>query len=323
MDRLTYVLQAVDRQGNVSWKLRDLPTLESGVSPQVADTVAVEILPSQTDLGLDLEISPSIVQSGDPAELRARVSEQGIGAASGVRVEIVVPDGFLSSGMGGSGWACEGNPSLVCTRDSLATGTESELRLFFDTPDQGGVATFVGQVFAQETDPWTANDLSTAEITVVAPNWSDLEVIKTAGGAAATVGQETSWSITVSNRGPNEVVGALVTDLFPPEVASPHWICAASLGSYCAPEGSGDIEEVVNLAADGTLLFLATATVVAPGDLSNTAEITLPAEMFDYRPENNISTARTPDAGSILFLDGFEDGDCLGWSACVGSPEPQ
>ena len=317
LNELTYVVQAVDYQGNVAWKLYDAPELDSGVVPLLAETFRVEIESGETDLALALETSPALVLSDDPLELRAVISEQGLGPASGLRVEVDVPTGFTWTGVGGFDWLCEGVSDLTCANDFLDTGTASELRLFFDAPEQGGLATFVGQIQANEPDPVAANDLATAQIMVVPPDWTDLEVVKTDGGALAEVGEPITWSITVSNQGPNPAEGALVTDIFPPQVVDPVWVCSASIGSHCPQQGMGHIEEAVDIATGGTLLFLATATVVDSVDISNTATVSVPPNMFDYRLDNNLSAEMTPNVASSLFMDGFEDGDCLHWSQCI------
>ena len=129
-------------------------------------------------------------------------------------------------------------------------------------------------------------------------------------------GAQIRYSISVSNEGPHPVYGALVEDVFPPELQDVTWDCFADVGSSCTPSGTGNLLDTVDLAPAGTLLYLATATVseAAVGPITNVATVELPASMVDYVLSNNLSAVTVP--GEMIFEDGFESGDCTLWSSC-------
>jgi uncharacterized repeat protein (TIGR01451 family) len=132
--------------------------------------------------------------------------------------------------------------------------------------------------------------------------------------------QPLTYTITVTNVGPADVLGASVTDVFPAELLGVTWGCVASLGS-CAAGGSGDIADTVDLQASGTLTYSATGTVAngTAGPLQNTASVSSPSGYHDTNSTNDSSTTSTPvtPPAGLIFQDGFESGDTSAWSSVV------
>ena len=140
---------------------------------------------------------------------------------------------------------------------------------------------------------------------------ADLTILKTDGAATVVPGTATTYTIAVSNAGPSDVVGALVTDTLPAGIASATWTCAASPGSSCgAASGSGSLATAVNLLSGGFATYTVVANVSpsATGMLVNTAAVTPPADVNDPDLSNNTSTdtdTLTPQADlAITKTDG-------------------
>ena len=124
----------------------------------------------------------------------------------------------------------------------------------------------------------------------------DLAIAKSDGVTTAAAGTAVTYAIVVSNPAPIAVVGATVTDAFPPELTGVTWTCTASAGSSCTSAGSGNLNNVVTLAAGGSVTYSATGTIApstAPGTLSNTASVTTPAGYVETNPANNSATDTT------------------------------
>ena len=121
----------------------------------------------------------------------------------------------------------------------------------------------------------------------------DLSITKTDGQTTVFAGAVTTYTITVANAGPAAVTGAAVTDTFPAAITGVSWTCSASAGSSCgAPSGTGNINQLVNLAVGGTVIFNADATLSpgATGTVSNTATVATPGGIVDSVPGNNNAT---------------------------------
>jgi uncharacterized repeat protein (TIGR01451 family) len=110
---------------------------------------------------------------------------------------------------------------------------------------------------------------------------SDLSVTKTHTGPDPAPGDMITYTIVVTNNGPDDAVGAgavTVTDTFDAtRLSGCSWTCAASAGSTCTVgPTAGDIADSADLLNGGTATYTATCTIdpAATGDLSNTATAT-------------------------------------------------
>ncbi len=123
----------------------------------------------------------------------------------------------------------------------------------------------------------------------------DLALTKTDGAATAVPGTSIGYTIVVSNAGPDDAVGATVTDTLQAALTGATWTCAAAGGASCTPSGSGSISDTVDVPIGGTLTYTITATIdpAATGDLSNTADVAEPAGVTDLDPNNNAATDTT------------------------------
>lgn len=125
--------------------------------------------------------------------------------------------------------------------------------------------------------------------TVVTDVLADLSISKTDGVTQATPGDSVTYTLVASNAGPNDVLGATVQDLFPPELTC-IWSCLGEGGAQCAAgQVAGDIVQTVDLPVAATATFQAVCEIdpAASGTLSNTATIALPPGAVDPDPLDN------------------------------------
>jgi uncharacterized repeat protein (TIGR01451 family) len=130
----------------------------------------------------------------------------------------------------------------------------------------------------------------------------DLSVRKSDNGSA-TNGLPLVYTIVATNGGPDQVLGAIVTDALPSPVAGATWTCNATGGSSCPGSGAGNLSAVVDLAAGGAATFMVTGTA-APGNLRqivNTASVVPPSGFADFDPANNSASVTTPVARAMKF----------------------
>jgi uncharacterized repeat protein (TIGR01451 family)/MYXO-CTERM domain-containing protein len=124
---------------------------------------------------------------------------------------------------------------------------------------------------------------------------ADLAVTMTDGGGSVTAGSNVTYTIVVTNNGPNPATGATVADPFGANFGAETWTC---VGAACpAASGSGNVQATLGALAGGaTVTFTVTATVAptATGTLSNTVTVTAPAGVTDGTPANNTATTTNP-----------------------------
>lgn len=149
---------------------------------------------------------------------------------------------------------------------------------------------------------------------------ADLWITKDDGVSLALPGQPLTYQITAGNDGPNDATGALITDVFPPELIDISWTCTAAGGASCPGSGTGQLNELVDLPVGSTVTFTVDATVDsgASGALANTAEIAPPPGLADPDDSDNSSTdvdsldpsllpiQITDSSGDALLLKGGE-----------------
>src|SRR5437773_1439312 len=118
-----------------------------------------------------------------------------------------------------------------------------------------------GRSSTRFASPCAPNNSATDSATV-RPG-ADLSVTKTGGQATASPGQVRTYTIVVSNAGPNAANGATVTDTVPAALTGPaSWTCAGSGGGTCGSGAGGpNISETVNLPVGGSVTYTLTGTV--------------------------------------------------------------
>ncbi len=138
------------------------------------------------------------------------------------------------------------------------------------------------------TDPNPEDNTST-DIDTLTPE-VDLAVTKTNSQINAIPLQPLSYTVTVTNSGPSDVLGAQVADVFPNELMDVQYTSTATNGaSGNTADGQGDINDTVNLPVGATITYSVTSFVrgEATQDVTNTATITPPTGTTERNPADN------------------------------------
>jgi uncharacterized repeat protein (TIGR01451 family) len=135
------------------------------------------------------------------------------------------------------------------------------------------------------TDPAPANNQSSD---VDSPA-VDLQITKSDNAGTYTAGSTLTYMLVVTNNSTFDVNGAVVTDLLPSQIDSATWSCVPAGAGVCTPNGTGNINDTVNIPAGLSITYSLQATVstFAMGTLTNTASVTAPAGFIDTAPGNN------------------------------------
>lgn len=123
---------------------------------------------------------------------------------------------------------------------------------------------------------------------------AETSVVKAASPNPVTSGQPLTYTIEVTNNGPDRAANFTLTDTVPPELLSPEYSLNDGI-SFLPWTGSLDLGSFPN-GASKTVLIRATVDPTATGTISNTAIVG--SDASDPNPNNNTSTTETPIAAA-------------------------
>ena len=152
-------------------------------------------------------------------------------------------------------------------------------------PEINNIASATG---AGETS--SLNYTADGEVAIALVSSADLGLTKTGPGTFVP-GRPITYTIVVTNNGPAAVAGATVTDTFPEGLSNAQWTATWSQASEPGQSGSGNINELVDLAIGETVTFTITAdtdsTIQYLAQVKNTATVTSPVTTPDPNPSND------------------------------------
>ena len=134
---------------------------------------------------------------------------------------------------------------------------------------------------------------------------ADLSILKEVASIAED--NVVTFTITAGNSmdSLNDITGASVSDVFDPlQFATVTWECAADPGALCVSgmpgeptsDGSGDIDELVDLPIGTSVTFTVTATPTLSAEIVNEATVSVPEGAIDTDASNNSSSVTVPIA---------------------------
>jgi uncharacterized repeat protein (TIGR01451 family) len=143
---------------------------------------------------------------------------------------------------------------------------------------------------------------------------ADVAVALAADPQQYAPGASLTYTLTVTNGGPDASNGTTIDDAFPAALSAVAWTCQASGGATCTASGNGDIATSVDLPSGGAVVFSATGTVASgtTGTLHNQATATVDAPTIDPNTANNTASIDTEPAQTgppdEIFSNGFDPG---------------
>ncbi|MEM8961372.1 MAG: hypothetical protein AAGD38_07845 [Acidobacteriota bacterium] len=273
----------------------------TGTDPDTANNSATDsdTLVPTADLSISKDDGVDIAIAGGQVTYTIVVANAGPSAVVGASVNDTFPSAITNVD-----WTCSatgttcpnalGNGDIVENPDLPAGSSLTYLAVATIDDSATGDLVNTATVAAPSgvDDPVPGNNSATDVDTLISLQ-ADLRVTKDDGVDIAAPGSQVTYRIVATNLGPDNVIGATLTDLFPAEVIAVSWDCAALGGAVCPNTvGNGDIVEIIDLPVGGSLTYDATATIddSATGDLVNTATLAPPANVIDPNPGNNSAT---------------------------------
>ncbi|MFG1894923.1 DUF11 domain-containing protein [Micromonospora zamorensis] len=260
----------------------------------------------------------AVVKTGTPnpyvpgAALSYTVTVTNGGPSNAVGVTVADP---LPEPLSGFTWTCEATAGSTCA----ASGTGNINDTVTVLPGGSLVYTITGTVPSGTSGDLTNTVIVTppegvsdpgctpnCQSTVVTPAQPtvDLAVVKTGTPSPYVPGAPLSYTVTVTNGGPSNAIGATVVDALPEPLSGFTWTCEATAGSTCAASGTGDINDTVTVLPGGSLVYTITGTVPsgASGDLTNTVTVTPPEGVSDPDCTPNCQSTLVTPAGPVVDL---------------------
>lgn len=190
-------------------------------------------------------------------------------AATDVMVVDTLPVGTSFVAATGDGWTCahdgQSPGAVTCQRPSLAAGATAVIALQVQAPEDPGVVVNVCSATMADPDP-TPGDPGCQEETTVAATEATLDLSKTASPASVQVGGTVTWTIRVTNQGPDVAEAVVVTDAVPAELVVLEAV--PSMGS-CIVLDQAVTCQIGDLQADESAEVVLTTRAAAVGAWTN------------------------------------------------------
>ena len=263
-------------------------------------STTVNPLAQSTDLSIVKTDAPDPVSVGGDITYTLAVTNNGPDAATGVTATDILPAGvtFKSASAG----CVNAAGTVTCTIGGLASGASTSVTITVTTTASGTISN-TATVSGAETDPVSTNNSSTTSTTVnPLAQSTDLSIVKTDAPDPVSVGGDITYTLAVTNNGPDAATGVTATDILPAGVT----FKSASAG--CVNAAGTVTCTIGGLASGASTSVTITVTTTASGTISNTA--TVSGAETDPVSTNNSSTTSTtvnPLAQSTLTLSKVVD----------------
>jgi uncharacterized repeat protein (TIGR01451 family) len=250
------------------------------------------------DLSITKSDAPDPVTAGQNITYTIGVANNGPSDATGVTVSDPVPAGtsFVSADSGGSLSA----GTVTWSLGALAATASTTVHLVVKVdPNQIADVSNTANVTGDQSDPDNSNNSATATTSVTPappPPSTDLSITKSDSPDPVTAGQNITYTIGVTNNGPDDATGVTVSDPVP---AGTSFVSADSGGSLSA----GTVTWAIGALASGgstTVHLVVQVDAGRSADISNTA--TVSGNEIDPDGSNDSATATTSVVRSADLL---------------------
>jgi uncharacterized repeat protein (TIGR01451 family) len=267
------------------------------------------------DLSIGVYTRSTLVAQGGSVSYEIIMTNHGPNNASDVKVTNMLPPQLLFEEMRAPiGWTCttpaQGANGTITCRTAVQPVVGNTAYFHLSTRVAFGATGSIvnsASVSHAGSDPNPGNSSATSEATAVQATVADLSVTKTTNASKAAAGSAFTYTITVTNSGP-DTASATMTDVLPPQLQFLSRLVTSPSGvdfscTTPAVHANGTITCNASRMAPGTtatlMLHLRVAPDAAFGMVTNTATITSPVTDPD-------SADRTASAPAVEIVPGAD-----------------
>jgi uncharacterized repeat protein (TIGR01451 family) len=243
----------------------------------------VGLVPQEADLSLVKAVSDVSPNVGDAVTFTVTVSNAGPDDATGVAVEDVVPGGYSAISSISNGGVLVGS---TISWSGLAVPNGDSIALTFDATVEAPPADYVNVAEVTASDQFDPDSTpgnddgdqseDDEDSAALVPQEADLSLVKTVDDATPVIGDVVTFTITVTNDGPDDAVGVAFEDVVPAGYSN-----ISNISSGGVLVGSTITWSGLTVTTGPPLVVTFEATVESPpADYVNVAEVTA-SDQFD------------------------------------------
>ncbi len=253
------------------------------------DQASIIVTPQQIDLALAATIDRAAPNIGENVTYRITLTNAGPSTATGVRVRDLLPTGtsFVSATASSGSYV---SSTGIWTPAALAANATATLSIVARVTAPGTVVNTAEVIAADQPDAdsvpgnGAANEDDIASVSYATPV-ADLSLTQTVDIPAPNKDQAVTFTITITNSGPDDASGIVVNDRLPTSFSFVD--SSSTLGNYQATAGTWTIPALAN-GQSATLTI--TGVAKTAGTKTNVAEIVRAAQGDpDSTPGNGLA----------------------------------
>lgn len=248
-------------------------------------SVSVPVTQPTADLSVAIAPPVSPIPLGQNLTYTLTVTNAGPFPATNVQIVDTLPAGatFIQANDSLGMRASASVGTVTDTIPLLASGATATLTIVV-TPTSTGTITDSATVSAAETEPNPTNN--GASVSSVVSPVADLAVAVQASRSQVTRGQQETYTVTVTNKGPSDASGVILKDTLPTGAT----VVSVNAGGAAVTQTNGSVVAAIGaLPSGGSATVTIVVTVGVPGTITDSASVT--ATEIDPAPANNTASA--------------------------------